>query len=156
MHRVRLTDSGARSNEDVVLDDSCYGDSRAHTDESSATRALVDERIVDDVQIIARVRRAFAAVVEHGRVLRCRPLLYEVADDVRRTRVGEVDLVTLGAVGLAREPIVKNIVLLRAGLDEMANFGRMRIAVPQSELLNMTDIHVMRIAIAGAVARELG
>gem|GEM_PF-5708134 len=62
LHRARLADNGARANEDVVLDDCCHGDPRADADENSSARPLIDERIVDDVQIVARVRRAFAAV----------------------------------------------------------------------------------------------
>ena len=73
----------------------------------------------------------------------------------REPSVGQVDFVTIRA-RLAREPIVQDVVLRRARLQQVPDLGVVRVVVLEDELSNVVDVEVMGESVTETIVRELG
>src|SRR5207302_7378411 len=98
---------------------------------------------------------ALGTVSDDDPVLVGAPLLNDIADDERQAAVGQVDGVARSPVAFIHDAVVRDVAFQRPALDVMADDGVVRIAIPQREAADRTDVKVVALSVAEAVVGKL-
>src|SRR5262249_11780441 len=114
---------------------------------------IVGKGIVDDEQLragIAGVCALFQVGDKRGVVIH-RTLFDHISYDVRKTAIGNVNLIAGGPGGFIAEPVVEDKILRGARLQQVADLGVMRVVIAKDQFANVPDVNVVGLAIAKAV-----
>src|SRR5262245_16061260 len=126
-----------------------------HANEDPAIRAVVDQRIVREVELVSRPAIACSPERDHHGVLGRRGLLDEVADDERNPAREELQLVARPPSDLVGDPVVEDEVFPCAALQQMPRIAVMEVAAAYNELPDPACVQMMALAVARTIAAEL-
>src|SRR6185312_13954414 len=117
----------------------------------------VGKGVVDDEKLFTRIAwiRSFLQIGNKRGIVVEWPLLDYVSNHIGKTAIRNIDLVAGCASVFIAETVIKDEILGCSRLQQMSDFGVMRVVVAENESADISYVHVMGLPVAESIESEL-